>query len=223
MPTTTTRMGLSRPTTTEAPLGPAAFIALTDELDPICALDDQGILASRPVSTPSTPGIRGRYYFVTGDPDPSQNGNLWRDNGIGWDLIAQTRPPAKILAEATRNTNVADPGPNHADVVILTAPAFQADGSQVRIELSMDVQNPLRWATTLRRVVGGGSPVYVVDTADPSPVTIYDTPPAGSCVYTLLASSGTTSTLWSAGAQGGTGNGGRTIVRPNTTIKVMRA
>jgi hypothetical protein len=48
------------------------------------AKDDQGTLAARPVSTPVSPGIAGRYFYVTGDADAAQNGRLWRDTGMSW-------------------------------------------------------------------------------------------------------------------------------------------
>lgn len=60
---------------------PRDLEALALLLDPIVAIDSQGLFSARPVSTPSTPGTRGRYYWAT-DTD-----ELWRDNGTGWDLV----------------------------------------------------------------------------------------------------------------------------------------
>src|SRR4051794_33091856 len=42
------------------------------------AIDGQGTLAARPVSTVGSPGKRGRYYFAT---DTNQ---VFRDFGTGW-------------------------------------------------------------------------------------------------------------------------------------------
>lgn len=77
---------------------PRDVAALAVALDS-AALDDQGILADRPVSTVSTPGIAGRYYFVTGDADPAQNGRLYRDNGTGWNEIASVGSTSGTLAQ----------------------------------------------------------------------------------------------------------------------------
>lgn len=51
------------------------------------AMDDQGTLANRPVSTSGSPGKKGRYYYVTGDATAINNGILWRDHGTGWDCV----------------------------------------------------------------------------------------------------------------------------------------
>jgi hypothetical protein len=72
----------------------AGFEALAEDLDAIISVDDQGTLAGRPTSSVGTPGVIGRKYFVTGDPDPTQNGRLYRDHGTGWDEIAMA-PLAK--------------------------------------------------------------------------------------------------------------------------------
>lgn len=86
---TTTRLALPYPEGADGPDGadvPYWMQALAVALDG-AALDDQGILADRPVSSGGSPGIKGRYYMVKGDPDTTQNGILWRDNGTGWDAI----------------------------------------------------------------------------------------------------------------------------------------
>jgi hypothetical protein len=80
----TSRLTLPSPQSTESPNGPVQIAALTAVLDPNVAYDAQGNLASRPVSTPANPGIRGRYYFVTGDSDSTQNNRRYRDFGTGW-------------------------------------------------------------------------------------------------------------------------------------------
>lgn len=64
------------------------------------AKDGQGTLAARPVSTALQPSnIPGRYWYVTGDPDPEQNGRLWRDTGSAWVAVA-TPPPDSVTEEA---------------------------------------------------------------------------------------------------------------------------
>lgn len=81
MPTQLTpRWANPYPQNGDVPSIPAHIQALAVALDDV-AKDDQGVLASRPTSTPGTPGKRGRYYYAT---DTSQ---LFRDNGTGWDEI----------------------------------------------------------------------------------------------------------------------------------------
>lgn len=83
----TTRWALPYPVGTDIPDVPNWMNQLAVALDNV-AMDDQGTLAARPVSTGASPGKRGRYYLVTGDPSAVQNGRLYRDNGTGWDEIA---------------------------------------------------------------------------------------------------------------------------------------
>ena len=81
----TPRLSLPYPALTDVADGPAAFSALALALDK-AAIDDQGAFSSRPVSTPGTPGIKGRYYWAT-DQDI-----LYRDNGTGWDQVTMSAP-----------------------------------------------------------------------------------------------------------------------------------
>lgn len=82
----TTRWGHPYPVSTDPPAGHTEIQALALSVDGV-AMDDQGTLANRPVSTSGNPGKKGRYYFVAGDGTPANNGILWRDNGTGWDAI----------------------------------------------------------------------------------------------------------------------------------------
>jgi len=87
----TPRLGLIRPLGTDAVQQLRLSIGSTqDSVEANTAIDGQGSLASRPVSTAPTPGIRGRYYFVTGDPDTTQNNRLWRDMGTSWVEVGST-------------------------------------------------------------------------------------------------------------------------------------
>lgn len=56
--------------------------SLAEALAGKMAADDQGTLASRPTSSPGTPGVIGRYFYAT---DTRQ---LFRDFGTGWEEIA---------------------------------------------------------------------------------------------------------------------------------------
>lgn len=83
----------------DQPLGPAQMKAIAVALDDV-AKDDQGTLANRPVSSPATPGKRGRYYFATDE------GALYRDNGTGWDAIG-----ANTIFDTTANRPAANAVP----------------------------------------------------------------------------------------------------------------
>lgn len=77
---TTARWALPYPVGTDTPDIPNWMNQLAVALDNV-AMDDQGTLAARPVSTVGSPGKRGRYYYAT---DTVQ---LFRDYGTGWDEI----------------------------------------------------------------------------------------------------------------------------------------
>lgn len=99
----TARWGLPYPAGTDLPDVPQWMHDLAVSLDDH-AKDTQGTLANRPTSSGGSPGKYGRYYFVTGDPDSTQNGRLYRDNGAGWDEI-QVGPIAKadLATDALNN------------------------------------------------------------------------------------------------------------------------
>jgi hypothetical protein len=81
----TPRLSLPYPALTDVADGPASFQALAVALDR-AAIDDQGAFSARPVSTPGTPGIKGRYYWATDQTI------LYRDNGLGWDQVTMSAP-----------------------------------------------------------------------------------------------------------------------------------
>jgi hypothetical protein len=122
------RIQIPVPDLDEAPDGPAAFAAAFTALNPEPGLDDQGVLTSRPVSTPGSPGIRGRYYFVTGDTDTTQNGRLWRDYGTGWLEIGKLfqRVAGVIASDGSRVRGVGFTvtHPTAGVYVITFSPAF---------------------------------------------------------------------------------------------------
>lgn len=76
----TTRLALPYPAGTDPADVPADLQDLAEALDG-AALDDQGLLSARPVSTPGSPGIRGRYFWAT------DQAILYRDHGTGWTTI----------------------------------------------------------------------------------------------------------------------------------------
>lgn len=77
---TTTRWGIRYPASIDPADVPADLQRLASDLDGV-AMDDQGPLTNRPVSSPGTPGKRGRYYYAT------DNGTLYRDFGTGWTAV----------------------------------------------------------------------------------------------------------------------------------------
>ncbi len=56
----------------------AGFQALAEDIDPKLTPFDQGALASRPDSTPGSPGVAGRFYRAT---DTNQ---VFQDTGTDW-------------------------------------------------------------------------------------------------------------------------------------------
>jgi hypothetical protein len=61
----------------------AGFAALADDIDPLLSPFSQGTLASRPVSTPGSPGKSGRVYRATDLVPPA----YYHDHGTGWDEL----------------------------------------------------------------------------------------------------------------------------------------
>lgn len=79
-------------------------VALTGAIDPLLAPSDQGALASRPVSTVGSPGKSGRTYFAT------DTGQLFRDNGTGWDEIQIGNNNGVWRPFLTQNMSMGDTG-----------------------------------------------------------------------------------------------------------------
>lgn len=92
---TTPRWGTRYPDIAEGADVPLWLERLALDLDDH-AKDDQGLLGDLPESSVSAPGKRGRYYWAT---DTQQ---LFRDNGLGWDLIGVEAYPGdyKLSAQA---------------------------------------------------------------------------------------------------------------------------
>jgi len=102
---TTTRWGIRYPTLADAADVPLWMERMAMDLDDV-AKDDQGTLALRPESSVSTPGKKGRYYFVKGDGTAANNGILWRDNGTGWDAINVTTKTIRRPHDFSLDVNV---------------------------------------------------------------------------------------------------------------------
>lgn len=76
MPSTTSRLGLPYPLTSEPPNGPAQIGALANALDNAAIDLAEGLLSARPA-----PSIRGRWYYAT------DVGILYRDSGSTWRVV----------------------------------------------------------------------------------------------------------------------------------------
>lgn len=74
--------------------GPAKIQELAEAVDPLLTPFTQGALASRPVSSPGTPGIAGRNYRAT---DGANAGRVFRDYGTGWEEMTVQRSPEPTL------------------------------------------------------------------------------------------------------------------------------
>lgn len=95
---TTPRWSLPYPAGTDIPDGPSQIEALALALDGV-AMDDQGLLSGRPVSTSGSPGKKGRYYYATDE------GILYRDTGTSWTTVGfiadGSVTPAKLGPQVT--------------------------------------------------------------------------------------------------------------------------
>lgn len=100
MPTLSPRLKIPTPLelgeTPDIPATWAARAAILDKLVPI----DEGVLASRPVSSSGTPGISGRQYITT---DQAGGNRLDVDYGTGWFIAgpAQVDPAPSVAGSRT--------------------------------------------------------------------------------------------------------------------------
>ena len=92
MPGTTPRLLLPFPLSSESPNGPSQIQALATALDS-AVVYGEGTLSARPTSTSGSPGIQGRFYYVTGDATAANNGILWWDTGTSWVPITTGQQP----------------------------------------------------------------------------------------------------------------------------------
>lgn len=87
----TSRLGITYPKETsprsDAPDIPLHIKNLAVILD-TAAIDGQGSIGSRPTSTPVSPGVPGRYYYVSSG---AETGQMFRDYGTGWEDIGRPR------------------------------------------------------------------------------------------------------------------------------------
>lgn len=103
----TPKWGLPYPDLTDNADVPADLGALALACDAF-AKSSSGTLASRPTSTPGTPGQADRFYMVRGDADPAQNGRLYRDYGTGWEEITRPLGTTATTAAAGNDSRLSD-------------------------------------------------------------------------------------------------------------------
>lgn len=183
------------------PDGPNVFLnQLAGPVEAKGAIDDQGTYALRPVSTPGTPGIRGRYYMVKGDPDLTKNGILWRDHGTGWDAV----PQSVALDAQTRTSNITISATTEAGATtILNGHSVTYDGGLVEIRVWLprvtgDFNNYdgapsdfigviYRDSTVVGRSHVGRQAPNGAQAQSNASVSLFDTPSAGTHVYSFRA------------------------------------
>lgn len=146
---TTTRLGLHYPDLPDLADVPADIHTLVLQLDSLTPYD-QGPLVSRPISSPGTPGIDGRFYRTT-DETPSI---VYVDTGTGWQ-------PVGAIADGSIGTlQLADRSVTGIKIALQTILAENmADGSvDARVIKDLSVTaNEL--ATNLKPSQGAGSNV----------------------------------------------------------------
>jgi hypothetical protein len=101
----TPRWGLRYPVLSDSADVPRDMGYLAADLDNV-AMDSQGLISARPVSTPGSPGKYGRYYFATDE------GILYRDHGTGWNSVGaladRSVTSIKIALDAILEEHIAD-------------------------------------------------------------------------------------------------------------------
>lgn len=157
----TARLALPYPAGTDPADVPADLGALATALDSV-AIDDQGLFADRPVSTPGTPGIRGRFYWAT------DQGILYRDHGTGWTAFV--------------------PRPTVVDEL----PASPSDGQVALLSPGMDASDPVftavfRNSSGVWHVAGGSAFATDTNVTSPPPVVLANSAIYGTAGLSLIA------------------------------------
>lgn len=110
---TTDRWGFNTPEGTgDSPDVPFWMRSLAVQLDGV-AMDDQGLLGSRPTSTPGTPGKKGRYYYAT------DTGQLFRDTGTAWVELG-LRMPGRYFAQVPGTVTTSGSGTGGGPTITVT-------------------------------------------------------------------------------------------------------
>lgn len=103
----TSRLKLPYPEGNDAADVPSDVRNLALSIDK-AAIVSQGTLAQRPISTVSSPGINGRFFYVTGDPTAANNGILWFDTGSGWSAVNSNINNVQLSTDAVDSRVLGD-------------------------------------------------------------------------------------------------------------------
>jgi len=104
---TTSRLALQQPETTDPVSALRTATAANAAILARAAVADQGTLASRPTSTPESPGLFARLYRVASGP---RAGQVDFDHGSGWlEDVFSTVPVGSVLAYANTPSQVQCP------------------------------------------------------------------------------------------------------------------
>lgn len=185
----TTRLALPYPEGPDIPDVPSDVQALAEAVAASAVAYGQGTLASRPVSTPGSPGVEGRVYYAT------DYKVLFWDHGTGWVLVGgvssgtlAARPAASADAEgqlyqATDNGGLYRNGSSWTTIkppLVSSLPGSPADGDEVYYVA--DATNGVVWHLRYRSAasgsykweyVGGGPLQHYIATAENTTSTSY--------------------------------------------------
>lgn len=137
---TTARLGLRYPELADAPNVPQDMQELASDIDD-AVIYGQGVFASRPVSSPGTPGVVARIYFAT------DTNTLYYDMGTGWvaigpsviaDLAVITAKLADLAVTEPKLADDSVTGPKIAPGAV--GPTEIADGSVGSAEAAAEIK-----------------------------------------------------------------------------------
>jgi hypothetical protein len=124
---------------------------LVDDIDPQTAIFAQGTLASRPVSTPGTPGKQGRLYYAT------DQSIVYYDHGTGWIAVGAKTPLAELaITPMARAFNSGDIGVTTGGTVL----PFNSESYDTGVAAGFSAMHDT--ATNNSRVVAPVTGVYAV-------------------------------------------------------------
>jgi hypothetical protein len=177
--------------------------AMATAIDSQTAIFSQGVFASRPVSTPGTPGKTGRFYYATDTLE------LYYDFGTGWKRVW---PPdsESVTADMLADSLVAALGVNDSEGVrrgksIIAAEESRTNVAYGKLTTPDEVQNVVLPADGL--IVVGYHALWKESVADASRAAIF----IGANQLTIASSVQGGAARATAAVQGGTADKYRTL------------
>jgi len=158
---TTPRSAIPYPSAGDTPDLPTQMTAISTALEDQ-AKDDQGPYASRPTSTPISPGIAGRYYYAT------DRGVVYRDTGTGWKPVNGVEQGTLLPAGAPADYTLFDLIVNENQGIIWTFRYVSTEatykwvfvgGPQYGFSQDNDVLNPVASTSYTSLSAEGTAPV----------------------------------------------------------------